>query len=131
MTLLLGHLALLPPPTSASMLHLKSISTIPIPPLSSITHKKVSVMINRLEHQVHMTSARSLRSFAVLRYCTHKQVHELTSYKLTLEWDRVEDSEAILSADSKTVLILVEPNILNVLWTCRSVYHFRIILQFI
>ena len=78
-----------------------------------------------------MTSAKSLHLSQVLRLCIQKSIHELTSYELTFKWNRIEDSEAILSAYCKTVLILVEPNILNVLRTCRSGYHFRIILQFI
>ena len=72
-----------------------------------------------------------LISYALLLRRVHTEEPELTSHKLTLEWDRVEDPESLLSSDSETVLILVEANVLNVLWTCRSVYHFRIILQFI
>ena len=49
---------------------------------------------------------------------------QLTSDELTLEWYRVENSEAFLGANCEAILVLVEADILYAFWTWCFVYHF-------
>ena len=87
-TLLGGNLGYVPPPTSAKMLHLKSISTIPMPPWKSI-----------------------------IIFVSRWKVRLLTSLELIPVGPSVVHSKTLLSSCWKTTLVLVKPKIDNLIWS--------------
>ena len=94
-TLFIGNLGWVPPPTRARILHLKSISTMPIPPSNSV----------------------------LLRY------RSLTSFEIISERESIEYTKSFLGTTSEASLVLIEPDVQNLIFSCHlSKYQLLILL---
>lgn len=97
-TLFIGNFGCEPPPTKAKMLHLKSISTIPIPPSNSI-HQQIKAL--------------------VIASVT------LTSLEGVFKRIGIVNFKAFLGSTSKASLVLIEPDVQDFIFIS---HHFREIL---